>query len=272
MGRLLSSLRQTLEAKANDPLEKVEKTRLAVYSCHDTSIAGILNALDAFDNRWPPFTSHVAVGAWRVAILTTFVANLSLSQNSSAPPRRPPSSPPSFPPSSALLSLTTSASASMPATSDYQPALPKASTSSAQMARSAPSRRSRMRSGMSRSRRRSGAGCAGTRWNRRASYISIVHSIHTATAAQGEVLDRSASSLFRLGYGRFLRGASFGGCESVGEVVSFASRARDEIVHAHLSCRSQARRGEDRAFNALDGRHAGNLRVCEGAIVSTTLL
>lgn len=63
MGRLLSSLRQTLEAKANDPLEKVEKTRLAVYSCHDTSIAGILNALDAFDNRWPPFTSHVAVGA-----------------------------------------------------------------------------------------------------------------------------------------------------------------------------------------------------------------
>ncbi|BGP02495.1 hypothetical protein RTG_02538 [Rhodotorula toruloides ATCC 204091] len=67
MGRLLSSLRQTLEAKANDPLEKVEKTRLAVYSCHDTSIAGILNALDAFDNRWPPFTSHVAVELFRSA-------------------------------------------------------------------------------------------------------------------------------------------------------------------------------------------------------------
>ncbi|GEM10048.1 acid phosphatase [Rhodotorula toruloides] len=77
MGRLLSSLRQTLEAKANDPLEKVERTRLAVYSCHDTSIAGILNALDAFDNRWPPFTSHVAVEFFRSAsppsVLSSFL-------------------------------------------------------------------------------------------------------------------------------------------------------------------------------------------------------
>ncbi|GAA5911331.1 hypothetical protein JCM8208_005222 [Rhodotorula glutinis] len=61
MGRLLGGLRETIEAKMADPLEKHEKSRLHVYSCHDTSLAGILNALDAFDRRWPPFTSHVSV-------------------------------------------------------------------------------------------------------------------------------------------------------------------------------------------------------------------
>lgn len=42
MGRLLGSLRQSLYAKMRDPTEAVEKTRLAVYACHDTSVAGIL--------------------------------------------------------------------------------------------------------------------------------------------------------------------------------------------------------------------------------------
>lgn len=45
MGRLLSSVRQTLEAKMADPREEREKTRLHVYSCHDTSVAGILCVL-----------------------------------------------------------------------------------------------------------------------------------------------------------------------------------------------------------------------------------
>ncbi|BGP54618.1 hypothetical protein JCM8202_004988 [Rhodotorula sphaerocarpa] len=65
MGRLLGSLRQSLYAKMRDPTEAVEKTRLAVYACHDTSVAGILNALDCFDGRWPPFTSHVCVELFR---------------------------------------------------------------------------------------------------------------------------------------------------------------------------------------------------------------
>lgn len=42
MGRLLGSLRETLDAKRRDPLEQHEKTRLHIYSCHDTSLAGIL--------------------------------------------------------------------------------------------------------------------------------------------------------------------------------------------------------------------------------------
>ncbi|GAA5999702.1 hypothetical protein JCM10207_005872 [Rhodosporidiobolus poonsookiae] len=61
MGRLFGSLRSALQAKIDDPSEQTEKTRLAVYSCHDTSIAGILNGLDAFDGRWPPFTSHIGI-------------------------------------------------------------------------------------------------------------------------------------------------------------------------------------------------------------------
>ena len=66
MGRLLGELRAKMEDKVNDPLEQKEKLRLAVYSCHDTSLGGILRALDVFDNRWPPFTSHLAVGKYTI--------------------------------------------------------------------------------------------------------------------------------------------------------------------------------------------------------------
>lgn len=40
MGRLLGALRQTLDAKMRRPA--TEPTKLAVYACHDTSVAGIL--------------------------------------------------------------------------------------------------------------------------------------------------------------------------------------------------------------------------------------
>ncbi|KAL2312998.1 putative acid phosphatase SPBC4.06 [Schizosaccharomyces pombe] len=33
--------------------------RLALYGAHDVTIAAILASLDAFDYRWPPFTSHL---------------------------------------------------------------------------------------------------------------------------------------------------------------------------------------------------------------------
>ncbi|GAA5933148.1 hypothetical protein JCM1841_003692 [Sporobolomyces salmonicolor] len=67
MGRLFRELGATMEAKIGDPEERTEKLRLAVYSCHDTSVAGILNALGVFDHRWPPFTSHVAIELFRSA-------------------------------------------------------------------------------------------------------------------------------------------------------------------------------------------------------------
>ncbi|GAA6053194.1 hypothetical protein JCM3770_000022 [Rhodotorula araucariae] len=76
MGRLLGSLHATLDAKLRDPHEKREKTRLHVYSCHDTSVAGILNALDAFDKRWPPFTSHLAVELLRAPAAPSALSRL----------------------------------------------------------------------------------------------------------------------------------------------------------------------------------------------------
>lgn len=43
MGRLLGDLRAAMEKKAADPHERKEKLRLAIYSCHDTSLSGILS-------------------------------------------------------------------------------------------------------------------------------------------------------------------------------------------------------------------------------------
>lgn len=85
MGRLIGDLSASLEEKMKDPLEKESKLRLAVYACHDTSLGGILyvlssnflflivayffqnfrNALQAFDGRWPPFTSNISFELFR---------------------------------------------------------------------------------------------------------------------------------------------------------------------------------------------------------------
>ncbi|GAA5908180.1 hypothetical protein JCM6882_005965 [Rhodosporidiobolus microsporus] len=76
MGRLLSSLRQSMQAKIEDPREEKVKERLAVYSCHDTSLGGILNTLDVFDGRWPPFTSHIAIELFRRPTPPSFLSSL----------------------------------------------------------------------------------------------------------------------------------------------------------------------------------------------------
>ncbi|GAA5967559.1 hypothetical protein JCM11641_005693 [Rhodosporidiobolus odoratus] len=86
MGRFFSSLRQTLQAKIEDPSEKKEKVRLAVYSAHDTSVAGVLNALDIFDGRWPPFTSHIAIELFRSTSPPSFLSSLLPSPLRPSPP------------------------------------------------------------------------------------------------------------------------------------------------------------------------------------------
>lgn len=55
LGDLLGSLNQRVRLGDSDPL------KLAVYACHDTTVAGILNATDAFDGRWPRYTAHLSV-------------------------------------------------------------------------------------------------------------------------------------------------------------------------------------------------------------------
>lgn len=65
MGRLLGDLGAALQQKVADPQERTDKLRLAINACHDTTLGGILKALDAFDGRWPPFTSHLAFELFR---------------------------------------------------------------------------------------------------------------------------------------------------------------------------------------------------------------
>jgi len=49
MGRFLSSLSARMQSKADrgdrDPL------KIAIYACHDTSLAGLCQTLDVFDGR-----------------------------------------------------------------------------------------------------------------------------------------------------------------------------------------------------------------------------
>lgn len=58
MGRLLKDLGDKLNEKASKPKSPL---KLAVYSLHDTSLAGLLSTLDVFDNHWPAFTASIGL-------------------------------------------------------------------------------------------------------------------------------------------------------------------------------------------------------------------
>ena len=58
MGRLLGDLSARLQERVMNPT--TDKLRLALYACHDTSVGGILNALQCFDNKWPAFTAYLS--------------------------------------------------------------------------------------------------------------------------------------------------------------------------------------------------------------------
>ncbi|KAK7202670.1 histidine phosphatase superfamily [Myxozyma melibiosi] len=45
--------------KGSSSAPKEQPVKLALYGSHDTTIASLLCALDAFDNKWPPFTSDL---------------------------------------------------------------------------------------------------------------------------------------------------------------------------------------------------------------------
>ncbi|UZJ52146.1 hypothetical protein CBS101457_001466 [Exobasidium rhododendri] len=62
MGRFLDDLSHRLNEKADKPSTPL---KLAVYSAHDTSLAGLLSTLDVFDNRWPAFTASLGLELFR---------------------------------------------------------------------------------------------------------------------------------------------------------------------------------------------------------------
>ena len=56
MGRLFSELNDQFDRKA----EGQSPLKIALYACHDTSIAGMLHGIRAFDNKWPAFTAYLS--------------------------------------------------------------------------------------------------------------------------------------------------------------------------------------------------------------------
>lgn len=63
MGRFLDDVSDRLNAKASKPSSTPLK--LAIYSAHDTSLAGLLSTLDVFDNHWPAFTASFGLELFR---------------------------------------------------------------------------------------------------------------------------------------------------------------------------------------------------------------
>lgn len=70
VGRMVGSVEQS-SADGSHLLEKSgqEKNgriKFGLSGCHDTTLAGVLASLGAYDNgRWPPFTSHIAIELFR---------------------------------------------------------------------------------------------------------------------------------------------------------------------------------------------------------------
>ncbi|GES62250.1 histidine acid phosphatase [Aspergillus terreus] len=49
------------ESSASGSLQNGKAIKFALSGCHDTTLAAILGSLGAFDHRWPPFTSSIAI-------------------------------------------------------------------------------------------------------------------------------------------------------------------------------------------------------------------
>lgn len=62
----VGSLLGDLKDRAMSVVNGETAHKLALYGCHDTTLAGILSTLGAFDKKWPPFTSSIAIETFRV--------------------------------------------------------------------------------------------------------------------------------------------------------------------------------------------------------------
>lgn len=73
VGRMLGAMESNDGCKklgaANEGFEEGDKVRFALSGCHDTTLAGLLSSYGAFDNKWPPYTSHIAIELFREAEL-----------------------------------------------------------------------------------------------------------------------------------------------------------------------------------------------------------
>lgn len=74
VGRMLGAMESNGGSKnlgaANEGFEEGDKVRFALSGCHDTTLAGLLSSYGAFDNKWPAYTSHIAIELFREAELS----------------------------------------------------------------------------------------------------------------------------------------------------------------------------------------------------------
>ena len=80
VGDIVSRMTGSVESDGRDEVEEVggedgelgqgrggeKRLKLALAGCHDTSLAGVLSSLGAFEGEeWPPYTSHIAIELFR---------------------------------------------------------------------------------------------------------------------------------------------------------------------------------------------------------------
>ncbi|KAH3867993.1 hypothetical protein DPMN_031129 [Dreissena polymorpha] len=58
-GPVLKMLIETIDSSEND------RTKFYLYSCHDSTLVGLLGALDVYDYQWPPFGADIRLEVYR---------------------------------------------------------------------------------------------------------------------------------------------------------------------------------------------------------------
>lgn len=75
VGRMLGAMKNNGASKnlgaVDEGVVEGDKVRFALSGCHDTTLAGLLSSYGAFDNKWPPYTSHISIELFREADLRT---------------------------------------------------------------------------------------------------------------------------------------------------------------------------------------------------------
>ncbi|CAG8482975.1 13993_t:CDS:2 [Acaulospora colombiana] len=62
IGPFLFELRNQILSKVGSSTDdSSDHLKLAIYSGHDVTLAPLLAALDAYEDRWPPFASHITI-------------------------------------------------------------------------------------------------------------------------------------------------------------------------------------------------------------------
>lgn len=65
VGSLLGDVVDRMLATTHDSPDKEGRLKVGLMGCHDTTLAGLLASLGAFDGVWPPFTSSIAFEMFR---------------------------------------------------------------------------------------------------------------------------------------------------------------------------------------------------------------